>query len=124
VVRGPAFAGLRAAARPFIAFDIYDTNSLRFYSAERRDAFAKELGIACVPRIGQGRFSLAQLVDSLAKAQSSFRDGDLEGYYLRRDAEQWLESRAKLVKPGFTQAIGEHWSKRGIEWNEVAYGSL
>jgi ATP-dependent RNA circularization protein (DNA/RNA ligase family) len=108
----------------FIAFDVYDTNSLSFYSAKRRDAFASKLGIAHVSHIGQGRFSLAQLVDSIAKAQSSFRDGDLEGFYLRRDGDQYLESRAKLVKPGFTQAIGEHWSKRGIEWNGVAYGSL
>ena len=108
----------------FIAFDVYDTNGSLFYSAEGRDAFAKQLGIAVVPRIDQGRFSLAQLVDSLAKAKSSFRDGDLEGYYLRRDGDTWLESRAKLVKPGFTQAIGEHWSKRGIQWNGVAYGSL
>jgi ATP-dependent RNA circularization protein (DNA/RNA ligase family) len=108
----------------FIAFDVYDTNTSRFYSAERRNAFVRKLDIALVPRIGRGRFSLAQLVDSLEKAHSSFRDGELEGYYLRRDGAQWLESRAKLVKPGFTQAIGGHWSKRGIEWNGVVYSSL
>ncbi len=50
---------------------------------------------------------------------SSSCEGELEGYYLRREGELWLEDRAKLVKPGFTQAIGEHWSRRGIEWNAL-----
>ena len=32
---------------------------------------------------------------------------------------EWCETRAKLVQPAFTQAIGEHWSRRRIEWNRL-----
>jgi hypothetical protein len=32
---------------------------------------------------------------------------------------EWCAARAKLVQPAFTQAIGEHWSRRRIEWNRL-----
>jgi hypothetical protein len=41
----------------------------------------------------------------------------LEGVVIRRDGMDWSEARAKLVRADFTQAIGEHWQRRAIEWN-------
>ncbi|MEI6388750.1 MAG: RNA ligase family protein [Spirochaetota bacterium] len=104
----------------FVAFDVYDLGEGRFWSTRRRKELAEALGLALIPSVDRGRFELRGLVAKLINAQSFFREGELEGYYLRREGELWLEDRAKLVKPGFTQAIGEHWSKRGIEWNAVA----
>jgi hypothetical protein len=103
----------------FVAFDVYDTSYGGFWSTARRDGLARSLGLAIVPKIDQGRFSLDTLIARLSTERSSFRDGAVEGYYLRREDGLWLEDRAKLVKPDFTQAIGEHWSRRGIEWNRV-----
>ena len=39
---------------------------------------------------------------------------------MRRESAEWCESRAKLVRADFTQAIGEHWRNRRLEWNRLA----
>ena len=104
----------------FVTFDVYDLGEGRFWSTIRRNELAGTLGLTLIPFVERGRLELNSLIANLANAQSSFRDGELEGYYLRREGALWLEDRAKLVKPGFTQAIGEHWSKHGIEWNSLA----
>ena len=109
----------------FLAFDVYDISYGRFWSTARRDELVRSLGIALVPQIAQGRFTMQELIARLRTERSSLRDGEIEGYYLRREKDIWLEDRAKLVKPGFTLAIDEHWSKREIEWNRLEgdYGS-
>jgi hypothetical protein len=38
----------------------------------------------------------------------------------RRDAGDFLPSRAKLVRPELVQAIEEHWSSRALERNILA----
>lgn len=53
---------------------------------------------------------------------SRYRAGPLEGIVIRRDSADWCEERAKLVRADFTQAIGAHWRKRGIEWNRLTTG--
>jgi len=110
----------------FLTFDVYDISHGRFWSTARRNELARSLGIALVPRIARGRFTLQELIARLGAERSSLRDGEVEGYYLRREKDLWLEDRAKLVKPGFTLAIEDHWSKRETAWNRVEgdYGSL
>ncbi len=39
--------------------------------------------------------------------------------YLRFDQGDWLEQRAKLVRPAFIQSIGGHWSRSGITANRL-----
>ncbi|MCX8521611.1 MAG: RNA ligase family protein, partial [Rhodoferax sp.] len=88
-------------------------------STSRRNALAFSLGLATVPRLLEGRFTLSQVKDALNVQQSQFRQGVLEGLVIRRESAQWCETRAKLVRPDFTQTIGEHWSRRRIEWNRM-----
>lgn len=103
----------------FLLFDVYDRRQGRFWSTPRRNALASTLGLATVPRLLEGRFSLSQLKDALSGQQSHFRQGALEGVVIRRESAEWCEARAKLVRPDFTQTIGEHWSRRRIEWNRL-----
>ena len=57
----------------------------------------------------------------LARGGSRFRNGQpLEGVVVRRDGPMWNETRAKLVRTDFTQAIKKHWRGRSIEWNHVS----
>ena len=107
----------------FLAFDVYDRKVKRFWSTERRDRLAKELDMPVVPRLARGIFSLPALKEILSSRYSAFRPGALEGIVMRREAGEWLESRAKLVCPDFTQAIGEHWQRRAIEWNRLSLES-
>jgi ATP-dependent RNA circularization protein (DNA/RNA ligase family) len=101
----------------FVAFDVYDRAAGRFWSAHRRNDLAAKLALATVPAIDAGRFTVAALVDLVTATTSSFRDGPLEGLYLRKDEGDWLVDRAKLVRSEFVQAIGEHWRDRAMERN-------
>lgn len=101
----------------FLAFDIYDREEGRFWNTTRRDNLVRQLGLYSVPSIFAGLTTVANLKKLVIQERSRFRFGSLEGIIVRRENNEWLESRAKLVHPDFTQAINEHWSRRGIEWN-------
>lgn len=103
----------------FLLFDVYDRSQGRFWSAPRRNELAAALGLVTVPLLLEGRFTLPQLKDALVGQHSQFRQGALEGIVIRRESAEWCEARAKLVRPDFTQAIEEHWSRRRIEWNRL-----
>lgn len=102
----------------FLAFDIYDRGSQVFWSAARRDELVRQLGLALVPPLATGRLDLAGLQRLLG--QSRLSDTQAEGLYVRRDSEETLVARAKLVRPEFVQAIDEHWSRRALETNALA----
>jgi hypothetical protein len=102
----------------FLAFDVYDRASGRFWSAARRDALVERLGLARVPELARGRFTLAEVQKLLGP--SRLAPAPMEGLYLRRDQGGFLEARAKLVRAEFVQAIEEHWSSRPLERNSLA----
>jgi RNA ligase len=104
----------------FLLFDVFEAATGRFWSSRRRDALAAGLGLATAPQLAHGRFTLAELKNKLRLWPSQFRDGPLEGVVVRREAAQWCELRAKLVRADFTQAIGEHWRHRRLVWNRLA----
>jgi ATP-dependent RNA circularization protein (DNA/RNA ligase family) len=105
----------------FLLFDVYDRRLGRFWSSSRRNALATTLGLATVPQLLWGRFALQQLEELLDSQRSQFRQGALEGIVIRRESSDWCEARAKLVRPDFTQAIDEHWSRRRVEWNQLGF---
>jgi len=102
----------------FLAFDVYDRSAGQFWNAERRDALVPECGLAAIPRLGAGRFSVEQIRQFLGP--SRLGSGPMEGVYLRRDQGDWLLDRAKVVRPEFAQGIGEHWSARHLEKNSLS----
>lgn len=103
-----------------LAFDVYDLKAGRFWSTRRRDALAQKLGISIVPALARKRTSLRHLKEMLSQKQSAFTPAPPEGLIIRKEDHDWLLARAKLVRPTFTQAIDEHWSRRIIEWNTVS----
>lgn len=103
----------------FLAFDVYDHEVGKFWSVERRNELAERAHLATAPRLARGRFTLAGLKELLSGQQSRFARDQAEGLYLRKDDGPWLAARAKLVRPEFIQAIGDHWTKRSLERNEV-----
>lgn len=107
----------------FVVFDVYDRAAQRFWSSQRRNAMAESLGLSAVPALCEGKASLIQLKKLLASTTSRYREGAPEGLVVRRESEQWCESRAKLVRAEFTQTISDHWRSRSIEWNKVEEGA-
>jgi hypothetical protein len=75
------------------------------------------MGLTAVPSLFVGRTTLDELKTILADGRSAFGGGPMEGIVVRRESGDALQARAKLVRADFTQAIGEHWSRRRIEWN-------
>jgi hypothetical protein len=102
----------------FLAFDIFDSKAGRFWASDRRDAWCSELGLALVPKIARGHFSLSQLIGLLGPSRLGARE--LEGLYVRRESEGWLTDRAKLVRPQFVQAIEAHWSVGVLKKNHLS----
>jgi hypothetical protein len=44
----------------------------------------------------------------------------MEGIYLRREGDGWLQARAKVVSTAFQQQIEEHWTRRPVTANQLA----
>lgn len=105
----------------FLGFDIYDKSNAKFFSCPRRDEVFRAIGISQVPMIKRGYFSLSELNNFLSQSQLS--DKPAEGLYLRFDRGDWLEQRAKLVRPAFIQSIEQHWSRSGIKANRLKMDS-
>ena len=105
-----------------MVFDVYDRKVGKFWSTQRRNALASAIGLATVPELNSTKLTLAQLKSLLTTQSSRYRAGPVEGIVIRRESADWCEERVKLVRPDFTQAITEHWRKRGIEWNRLAAG--
>lgn len=103
----------------FLAFDIYDRRAMRFWSSHRRDAWADSLDIPIVPVLARRRMTLAGLKDLVLTGATRFGSAKLEGVVIRRDGSEFLEERAKLVRPDFIQSIRRHWRHKQIEWNAV-----
>jgi hypothetical protein len=51
--------------------------------------------------------------------KSKLTDQPAEGVYLRIDHGDWLEQRAKLVRPAFIQVVEQHWSRFAIRPNRL-----
>ena len=103
----------------FLGFDVYDFATGRFWSTQRRDNVFKLAGIREVPRLFEGKATLADLQMMLRSEQSRVGTGPIEGLYLRREGPEWLDQRAKLVRPEFLAAIEEHWSSRPLKHNKL-----
>lgn len=103
----------------FVGFDVYDKNSDRFLSVEKRNQIMKQIGISKVPMLGKGMFTLEQLKVFIGK--SKFGSNICEGIYLRQDKDGFLKYRAKIVREDFQQKIDIHWSKKEIKHNKVKY---
>ena len=102
----------------FLVFDIFDSAERKFWSTTRRDKLAASAGLSTAPRIALGEFCMAE-IQALLDGKSAFYDGPREGIYLRSESDRWLISRAKVVRPGFTQAITEHWTRNTPVANRV-----
>ncbi len=102
----------------FLGFDVYDRAAARFWSSERRDRLLNNLGLASVPRLAHERLATKQLLSLLGTSRLS--GGPMEGIYLRRDRGDWLEQRAKIVRPEFVEQIGKHWSEEALVKNELS----
>ena len=105
----------------FLAFDVYDRRLDAFWSADDRDELTDRIGLARVPRIACGAFTVPDIVRMLGPSQLS--NSPAEGVYVRRDADDRLVKRAKVVRPEFVQQTDRHWSGRSMQTNTLLSGA-
>lgn len=108
----------------WLLFDVYDSRHQTFQSTSARNAFAKKAGLATVVELFRGRIALHELQKLLMDTPSRYRAGSVEGLIVRSEINGALQTRAKLVRPDFTQAIDQHWRSRRIEWNRLGSASV
>ncbi|MFV8753601.1 RNA ligase family protein [Nannocystaceae bacterium ST9] len=105
----------------FLGFDVYDRGKHEFWSSARRDALFAQVAVVPVPRLDRGHFSKHEIVARLDRATSRLMcEGPPEGFYLRREDDEWLAMRAKIVRREFVQAIDEHWTRKPLRRNRLA----
>jgi hypothetical protein len=104
----------------FLGFDVYDTLSKRLWSTDRRNELLASLRMQPVPEIARGRFDTEALRSLLRSTKSACGDVPVEGLYLRRESNGYLERRAKIVRPNFVQPDEQHWANRPIEKNRIS----
>jgi hypothetical protein len=102
----------------FLGFDVFDRFNDQFWSTRRRDALLMAAEIVPIHRIASGQFTTSELLEML-KTQSAYYDGPVEGLYLRREDDDQLLMRAKIVRSEFAQSIGEHWSRAPLQMNSI-----
>lgn len=101
----------------WMLFDVWDRRVSRFWSTTRRDALGHELGLSVVPQVARGRFDVAGIQALLGRSRVG--DAPMEGLYVRSDDGVHETGRAKIVRAEFTQAIGEHWTRRSVRKNRL-----
>jgi ATP-dependent RNA circularization protein (DNA/RNA ligase family) len=101
----------------FIAFDVYEVATRRFWSRARRESLVRRLGLASVPLLGEGVFDRSRIEGLLGT--SRFADAPMEGIYLRWEDGGFLTERAKVVRRTWVQPDEEHWSRRTMEPNRL-----
>jgi len=106
----------------FLGFDVYDREADQFWDSVRRDALLRELSLHHVPRLAEGRFSIARL-EQLLLGTSRVGEGPIEGVVVRQESGGFATARAKLVRAEFAQAIEEHWARGPLRSNKLAEGA-
>jgi len=102
----------------FIAFDLYDINEGRFYSRERLENVLKSTNIHLIPTIKSGSFKTIEDIVKLVRSDSVFYNGPIEGVYVRKCNDKWLETRSKIVRNDFICG-NEHWAKGKLTKNDL-----
>jgi hypothetical protein len=101
----------------FILFDVLELTTQRFWTSQRRNLLAGELGLHPPPEVFRGHLKFQQ-VPALIGA-STLGAARMEGLYFRREADECLTARAKVVSSEFKQQIEAHWSRRTLMLNRL-----
>jgi hypothetical protein len=102
----------------FLGFDIFEVASRHFWPVDRRNEWLRQKGLVAVPEVTRGHLSTKRLTSLLGSSAAGRTP--MEGIYLRREQDGWLQARAKVVSTSFQQQIEEHWTHRPVTPNKLA----
>ncbi|MCO5613655.1 hypothetical protein L7F22_067933 [Adiantum nelumboides] len=104
----------------FLAFDLYDTQADKFYSRQKLETLLKEGAgqLHQVPQMSTPAQITKVWLASAIQQPSQFYGGHVEGVYLRKEKDDYLIDRAKIVRSDFISG-DEHWTKGGVTQNQL-----
>jgi protein-tyrosine phosphatase len=102
------------------AFDLYDKFTGTFASRKELHTLLRPTGIPVVPLIAKLSLESKTGLLPLLETQSRFRDGTVEGIYLRFESEDGqVARRCKLVRPDFVSGMELNRSSQMLKKNFV-----
>lgn len=104
----------------FIAFDLYDRYHEKFLSTQRFFAkLAQAPSITHVPLLTINSFTKLEEINKFLTKKSEFTDGNIEGVYIRKEDNDYLISRCKVIAPTFMESFDKHWTHKEFVKNVV-----
>jgi hypothetical protein len=105
-----------------IVSDVFDHESGRFWSAERRNALARQLGLATAPEVAHAKVDLKALVQRLGETASALGAGGPAGFVVRLEQGDHLVERAQLVRAEVADEPDDPSTKKTLGRNALAAG--
>lgn len=107
----------------FIAFDMYDRVTKRWYTRAQLHKILEPTGIPVAPILAFQQIRTRDELIAMLETPSQFRSqgATLEGVYLRHEADDGQVYRCKLVRPDFVQGITSHWMSCGLRKNTIVF---
>jgi len=88
----------------FLAVDVLDRTTGRYWTADRRNMLARDLGLATVPEVLRNKVDLATLRLRLADTPSALGSGSPAGFTVRLESGDHLVERAQLMRADVADA--------------------
>ena len=82
----------------FLAVDVLDRSTGRFWTADRRNALARDIGLATAPEVMRNKVDLATLRARLADTPSALGSGSPAGFTIRLESGDHLVECAQLIR--------------------------
>ncbi len=104
----------------FLAVDVLDRTTGQFWSATRRNALARELGLATAPEVLRNKVDLATLRARLADTPSALGSGSPAGFTIRLESGDHLVERAQLIRADVATAPSDPATHKTLARNALA----
>lgn len=105
----------------FCAFDLYDLEEKKFWSTSRFTSVVVPLGFCVAPLLEVPATLTRDTIIELIHQPSAFSTQSLrEGVVLRRDSQDWMVDKAKVVRSDFiAPGTTQHWSSSTVVSNVI-----
>lgn len=104
----------------FVAFDLFDRYNDKFLSTQKFfSKLSQAPSIVHVPLLTINSFSKLEEINKFLTKKSEFTDGNIEGVYIRKEDDNYLIKRCKVIAPTFMESFDKHWTHKEFVRNLV-----
>lgn len=104
----------------FLAVDVLDLTTSRFWTVDRRNTLARDIGLAVAPEVMRNKTDLATLHLRLADTPSALGTGSPAGFTVRLESGDHLVERALLIRADVADTPGDPATHKTLARNALA----